>query len=229
MESKSKLWHFENFNILDVLSSEEKQAMSKMASMLSASKNQIIYFPEDASGSIYFLKQGKVKISKYSESGKEIILAILGPGELFGELGITDQTQQRKEFAEVTEDALICSLSIEELQHMLKANSNFNLQITKLIGLRLRKVQTRLESLCFKSAEDRIKNFILELSNDYGRDILGSGEKEIRLNLTHQDISKLTATSRQTVTSVMSELEKNGSIIYDRHRILIKEKKNLLV
>lgn len=227
MKPQSKLWYFENFKILDVLSKEEKEDISHHSMMKQPDKKQLIHFSSSAAeNKIYFVKAGKVKISKYSEDGQEIILAILGPGEIFGELAITGQSSG-DEVAEIVEDAIICELSTDDIQKMLENNPKFNLQITKLIGLKFKKIQNRLESLYFRSAPDRIREFIKELAAEHG-DKTGKGnEVAVKLNLTHEDIAKLTATTRQTVTSVFNELEQQGIIEYSRKQILIKDQRKL--
>ncbi|WP_373514481.1 Crp/Fnr family transcriptional regulator [Persicitalea sp.] len=218
-QARTKVWYFENFNILKALSPNEKQALAGASAMRKIPKNSIIYFPDDEDRKLYFVKEGKVKISFYSSEGKEMILSLLSPGELFGELAILGEST-RGEIAEVVEDTLICSISIDQLENILVKNAVFNRQITKLIGLRLRKVQSRLTSLVFKSAPERIRAFIKELADEHGQMLL-TGQKEVKLHLTHEEIAKLTATARQSVTSVFSELEKAGIIAYDRHRILV--------
>jgi CRP-like cAMP-binding protein len=198
-----------------------------MAVMRHTPKKQVLYFPTDSSDSIYMLKAGKVKISRITPEGQEIILTILGPGEVFGELGITGQ-QEREEIAEVTDDAIICVVNIRDLQNMMKDNPKFNTEILKFIGFRLKRVQSRLESLIFKNAEQRIRSLIKELGEDHGRVIAGDeNQREVRLGLTHEEIAKLTATSRQTVTTQLNELEKNGLIKYDRKRIYIQNLRKL--
>jgi len=221
MEPHSKLWYLENFNMLDSLTKEEKEQLSQQVSMKQTPKKSVVYFSGDPSKTIFFLKTGKVKISKYSEDGREIILTILGPGEIFGELALTGE-EERGEIAEITEDAIICGLKISDLEKMLAQNSKFNLRITKFVGLRLKKIQSRLESLIFSSAEKRIKSFIHELANEYGRKIGNGEEVTITLNLTHDEIAKLTATNRQKVTTVLGDLEKSGIIQYDRKQIFIR-------
>lgn len=222
MQAKSKLWYFENFSMLETLSMKEMQMLDQKAVMRNAPKNEVIYFPEDASNSVYMLKAGKVKISKMSADGKEVILAILGPGEVFGEMSITGQ-ERREEIAEATDDTIICVVKIPDLQMMMEKNSKFNMQITKLIGFRLKKIQNRFESLIFKTSDERVKSFIRELADEHGIKVQGNtNEREIRLKLTHEDIAKLTATSRQTVTTVLNDLEKAGVITYDRSRIFVK-------
>lgn len=227
MNTHSKLWYLENFGMLKALSNKEKEMLDSLAVMRHTPKKQVLYFPTDTSNSIYMLKAGKVKISRITPDGREIILTILGSGEVFGELGITGQ-QEREEIAEVTDDAIICVVEIKDLQRMMKDNPKFNTEILKFIGFRLKRVQTRLESLIFKNAEQRIRSLIKELAEDHGRPIAGDENyREVKLGLTHEDIAKLTATSRQTVTTQMNELEKSGLIKYDRKRITIKDLKKL--
>jgi CRP-like cAMP-binding protein len=221
--TQTKLWHLENFSMLSALSKEEIKALDKMAAMQSVCKHQVIYFPEDASNTLYLLKKGKVKITRQAESGKEMILAILGPGEIFGELSFTGQAQ-REEVAEATEDAIICSVSIGDFQRMMEMNPQFNLKITKFIGFRLKKIQSRLQNLIFKTAEERVRVFIKELSEEHGRVIANDPEgRLVKLNLTHDEIAKLSATSRQTVSTVLNDLERQGLISYDRNRIYVKK------
>jgi len=224
---KTKIWFLENFSMLQVLSPEEMKMMDSMAAMRDVSKNQVLYFSEDSANSIYLLKKGKVKISKISPEGREVILALLGPGEVFGELSITGQ-EKREEIAEVTEDAIICKVDLPDFESMMEKNPKFNMQVTKLIGFRLKKIQNRLENLIFKTSEQRVKSFIKETVLELGRNILGEdNQKVVELRLTQEDISKLTATSRQTVTTVFSDLEKRGVIKYDRRRIFVKDMKAL--
>ncbi|MEX2336722.1 MAG: Crp/Fnr family transcriptional regulator [Fulvivirga sp.] len=223
MYPQTKLWYLENFSMLKALSKEEKGKLDRMAVMQHVAKKQVLYFPPDSSNSIYMLKAGKVKISRTTPGGKEIILAILGAGEVFGELGIIGQ-QEREEIAEVTDNAIICKVDIEDLQVLMKDNPKFNTEVLKFIGFRLKRVQGRLEALIFKNAEQRIRSLIKELAVEHGRSIAGDeNQREVKLGLTHEDIAKLTATSRQTVTTQFNVLEKSGIIKYDRKRIYIRD------
>jgi len=222
MDIEKKLWYFNGFNMLKVLSDEEKMQISKMVTDKEATKKDIVHFSDDSADKIYFLKKGKVKLSKYSEGGKEMILSILGPGEIFGETGVMG-AESYGTVAEVMEDAIVCSLSIDQLNNMLKNNPAFNFSVTKLIGLRYLKVQSRLESLVFKTAPERIRGFIKEMTDEHGKTLANGVEKVVKLKLKHEDIAKLTATTRQSVTTELNNLEKEGVILYDRKRILVKK------
>ena len=221
-QEKTKLWYFENFNLMKTLPIKELMKLNSSSKMTKAPKKQIIYFPEENSNSVYLIKKGKVKISRLSDDGREIIIAILGQGEIFGESAITDTGAKREEFAEATEDTILCNMFSEVIHDLMEKDSSFGLRITKIIGFRFKRIQSRFESLIFKPSDERVKCFIRDLAKDEGQKS-DNGEIELRLNLTHEDIGKLTATSRQTVTTVLNNLEKKNIISYDRSRILVKD------
>jgi CRP-like cAMP-binding protein len=220
-QEKTKLWYFENFNLSKALPIKELIRLNAGSNMREVPKKQIIYFPEESSNSVYLIKNGKVKISKLSEDGHEIIIAILGPGEIFGESSITEPGSKRDEFAEATEDTLLCLMFSEIIQSLMTNDPNFGLKITKIIGFRFKRIQSRFTSLIFKSSDERVKSFIKDLANEEGQKT-ADGMIEIKLKLTHEDIGKLTSTSRQMVTTVLNDLEKKNFISYDRKKILIK-------
>lgn len=221
MDSHSKIWYLENFSMLSVLKKEELRKMEEMTKMEEVSRNQVIYYPDNQSSTIYLLKKGKVKISRFSDDGQEYILTLLGPGEVFGELAFIGE-EKRGEMATVTEDALVCRVDILQFQDLMTNNSALSFEITKLIGFKVKKIQTKFEHLIFKTAEDRIIWFVKSMGYQFGRPIKGfANQFQIDIKFTHEEIAKLTASSRQTVTSTLSMLEKQGIIKYDRRRIYI--------
>ncbi|MBD3630625.1 Crp/Fnr family transcriptional regulator [Cyclobacterium sp.] len=220
---KSKIWFLENFSMFKMLSPEEMQEMDAYTVMREVPEKQVIYLSDDEAKHVYILKRGRVKISRLSQDGREVILGILGPGEVFGELSLIDQSK-RDEMAIVTENALVCKISTPHFEKLMEQNRILNFQVTKFIGLRLKKIQNRLGNIMFKTSEQRIRSFIKEMAYDFGRDISGEkNQREIKIRLTHQEVGKLTAASRQTVTTVFNELDKNGIISYSRNRILVKD------
>lgn len=232
MEAHSKIWHFENFNIIKTFSESEKQEVISLSHMKHYKKKDIIYLQGDSSDQIYFLKTGKIKISKYSQEGKEMILSILGPGQIFGELSLSFQSE-RDEVAEAVNDCFLCTIKADLLNKIIEGNPNFPLQVVKLMGERVKKIEKRLESLYFKTVHERIKELILQLSLENGKEKnqdKNSENKEIEVDLilTHDEIAKLTATNRQTVTSVLKDLEKKNIISYSRKLIIIKNLQALI-
>lgn len=216
---KSKLWFFQNFNFLETMTKEEMMDLSECSIMKEIKKDEPVYLPHDFSSRIFFLKEGKVKIVSFSEDGRELVHGILKPGEIFGELALAGE-HRRENFAMVTEDALVCLVSVAEFERILKNNPALNLELTKLIGFRLKRIRTRLERMWFKTAAERIKSLLNELAEDHGNKTFDG--IEIPLRLKHHEIASLAATTRQTATTILNNLVRQGEIEYDRRRILIK-------
>lgn len=225
MAAESKLWYLQNISLFQNLPQKEMMFVENKSTMKHPEKNQYIYFPEDPSKMLYFLKSGRVKIGSISSDGKEIIKAILHPGEVFGELSVAGE-DKRTDFAQALDgDVIICAMGVMDMMEMMEMNPSLSLRITKLIGFRLKKIERRLEGLVFKDTKERILDFLREIAEEKGQKI--GDQIFIKLKLTHQDIGNLTGTARQTVTSILNELKEEGKINFDRTTIIINNIANL--
>lgn len=213
MAEKTKIWYLQNFNLLKGMDEASMEMMDQKSKMTKSSKREIIYFPEERSDNIYMLKEGKVKISRVSEDGKKMTLHLIGPGEIFGESAILGQ-DKRENIAEVVEDAIICSINRTMFQEMLANNPKLNLSINKFIGLRIRRIQAHVEDLVFKDAKERVVAFLERYTKTFGKKMIDGWM--VRPFLTHQEIADLTATSRQTVNTILNDLVNNQEIKYTR-------------
>ena len=221
MAEKTKIWYLQNFNLIQGMDESSMEMMDQKSKMKKSSKREIIYFPEERSDNIYLLKEGKVKISRVSEDGKKMTLQLIGPGEIFGESAILGQ-DKRENIAEVVEDAVICSINRTMFQEMLTNNPKLNLSINKFIGLRIRKIQAHVEDLVFKDAQERVVAFLKRYAKTFGKKMIDGWM--VRPFLTHQEIADLTATSRQTVNSILNDLVSNQDIKYTRRYFQVLRK-----
>lgn len=222
MNNVTKLWWLEKIHLFEGLSEEEMLKIGDRSTMKTKGKGAHIYFPNEPSKIIFFLKNGRVKIGSYSNDGKEVIKAIMHPGDMFGEMGLIGQ-ETRNDFAiAMDNDVRICTMNVEEVLELMRSNSELSLKITATIGNRLAKVERKFESLIFKDARSRIVDLMREMATERGK-VLAGGEVLLEHSLTHQDIASLTATSRQTVTTVLNELKEKGIINFDRKTTLIHE------
>ena len=217
----NNIWYFENVDLYEMLCPHKLQGHRDSHEYYNFKKGQFIYFQDQPADHIYMIADGRVKIGSYSSQGKEVTKTILSKGEIFGELALTGE-QQRSDFAQsMTDGTKVCSLGIDMMQELMLENKSLSLKIFKLIGLRIRKLERRLESLVFKDARTRIVEFIKEMAEEQGQKV--GFETMIKNKLTHQDIANLTGTSRQTVTTVLNELRDDNLINFDRRRILIRD------
>ncbi|MDX1628103.1 MAG: Crp/Fnr family transcriptional regulator, partial [Fulvivirga sp.] len=206
---KSKFWYLEQFNMMKKLSKDDMMYLKEAMTMKQISADTMLYFPERAEKFIYFLKEGTVKIAHYTEDGQEDIKAIVGPGNIFGELGLVGG-ESPNDYAVAMEDCLICFIDVATMRDMMEKNEALRTEIHKIMGLRIKRLERRLESIIFKDSKTRILEFLEDFKHDYGKI---KGEDIVAKNfLTHADMAKLTATSRQTVTTVLNELRADGWI-----------------
>ncbi len=220
MNTRTKLWYLENINLFEGMPKEKMDMLAGKLKMQNFGKNEIIYFASEPSLSIFLLKAGKVKLSRISEEGKEIITAILNPGEIFGELALSGASA-REDNATAIDDAVICTISKNSLEEILLENPKLNLKITKLIGLKLQRVERDLETLVFKDSNQRIIGFLSKYAEQFGKKI--GTEIFVKSSFTHQDIANLTATSRQTVSTLFNHLKSKGIIDFSRNKIIIRD------
>ena len=224
MAENTKIWYLENFNMFKGLDAPSMERLNKISSMQTINKNQPIYFANEPSNSIFFLKKGRVKLTRTSPDGKELIIALVSPGEVFGELGVIDNGE-RTDYAYTTDESLICAISTNDFQEFISKNPELNLKITKLIGFKLRKYSKKIEDLIFKDAPQRVISFILNFAIEHGKKI--GDELFIKPFMTHQEIAELTACSRQTVNAVLTDLRVKGIINFDRRKLIIIQEEKL--
>src|SRR5882672_626477 len=221
MSNASALWYFESVNLYDVLCPHKVKSMAERHTFNYFKKDQFIYFPNEPAQYIYMIAEGRVRIGNYLDDGKEIVTAILGMGVIFGELALAGE-EKRRDFAQAMDDkTTVCPLSIDELKALMWENKELSFKMLKLVGLRLMKLERKLELLVFKDARTRIVEFLKDTASWKGKKV--GFETLIPTQLTHKDIAALTGTSRQTVTTILNELKDQNLINFDRRRILIRD------
>lgn len=221
------IWYFEEKNFSNFFCIRKVQEMEHklIQKEKEFDKGSYIYFIDDPSDYVYLVKQGRVKISSYADDGKEIVKTILNAGEIFGELAITGE-DKRKDFAQALDArTIICPLTIRDMRNLMEDNQELSFKIFKLIGLRMRKLERRLELLISKDARTRVVEFLKDMAHERGEKV--GLEVMIKSHLKHQDIASLTGTSRQTVTTIMNDLKEKNLISFDRRRILIRDLEQL--
>jgi CRP/FNR family cyclic AMP-dependent transcriptional regulator len=187
-----------HFNLFEGMDEKSMAEVDRIASMSEIKPHQPIYFPDQPSHSIFLLKKGHVKISRLNPDGKEVILEVIGPGEIFGELAIVDEDPQRSEIAQALDDVLICSVKLQDFERLMKMNPEPNFRVMKRIGLRMRKFEERVTDLVFKDMRKRLAIFLVGYAEEFGK--MRHGIVTIKMHLSHQEIGFLTGSARQTVT-----------------------------
>ena len=180
--------------------------------------NQVILLENDWGSSVYFILEGWVKIRTYNLDGKEVTLNILGKGELFGEMAPLDEVPRSTDVITLA-PTIIGNMPAQDFVTLLKSEPLAGIRLSKLMARRLRQVNRRLR-LRESDSQSRVADIILFLADGQGK--MGEDGVEIP-NLPHRELSSLSGLARETVTRVLSKLEKKGLINRDKDTLTIPD------
>lgn len=220
----TKLWYIERFNLFNGLQRHDMEELARMSLMETKTKGTYIYLPSDPANSVFLLKEGHAKISRLTDEGKEVMLTILSPGEVFGEVVLVND-QPRDHIAEAIDNVLLCEFRKRDFENFIRSRPDLVFRITKLIGLRLQKMESRVVDLICKDVATRVSELLLNLADQHGKATGSHGE--FRIKLTHQDIASLAGVSRQTATEILDRLKSLGLVELGHRSIIIKNKAGL--
>lgn len=213
-------WHIRNCSLFEKLTPEQLALLEGRARIRTVSKGAAIYLPSDHSDSAILLGAGRVRIGALTPDGKQATLAFIEPGEIFGELALL-QPGQREETAEAMAPSTIVLLPGEDLRRMMESSPSLALGVTKLIGLRRKRIEQRIRSLLFRSNRDRVRLLLLDLVEQYGRKTEAGAL--IDLPLSHQELAAIIGATRETVTLVLGELQLEEILSVRRQKVIVRD------
>lgn len=220
MAAHTKLWYLERFRMLDVVPAQQRQVVEKMTRMLEVKRGQRIYIHGDPSDQVFLLKAGVVKIARLGPRQQETILAFLYPGDVFGELAFVDQSP-RDHVAEAHEDTVLCALSRDLVIRIAQEAPALGYHITKVMGQRVKRLETRLSELLGKGAAARVAHTLVELAETYG--VPDAAGVLVPLRLSQSDIGNLVGLTRETVNIVLQDFRQRGLVLAERRAIRIAD------
>ncbi len=178
--------------------------------------NQVILLENDWGNSVYFIMEGWVKIRTHNLDGKEVTLNILAKGELFGEMAALDEVPRSTDVITLT-PTLIGSMPAQDFVQLVHTEPLAGVRLSQLMARRLRQLNRRLR-LRESDSTSRVADTLLFLAE--GQGIQSSTGMEIP-NLPHRELSSLSGLARETVTRVLTKLEKKGLILRNQHTLCI--------
>jgi len=204
-----KYWYIKRSDIFSSMSHEEMERLARLSTMCEFSKGSTVYLPDEPSVHVYLLKEGAIKISRLGVDGDEIILDIIAPGEIFGEMSLLGE-DSRSTIAQAVDNSLICSIKKDDFFGFFAAHKDLAFKVLKLVGLKRIEIETRLEELAYCSVSERIASLLTRMVKRHG--VKEDGGIKIRPRLTHRDIAFLVGASRETVTDILNQMKAQGVI-----------------
>lgn len=221
---RTKLWYLKKFNFFETMSEGDMEKVSQMVTDSYVKKKQPIFLPGDPSENLYLLKEGRVKITRIDESGKEFTLTLLEPGEIFGELGLFDDAP-RETTAVAMEDSVICMMKRQDFENYAANKPELTFKLSKIMGLRLRQIENRIQEMLFRDVPSRLARLILRLIDRHPRET----KRGIRLDikLSQQELANLIGATREMTSSVLNSFKKEGWIAIESKFIYLLNRKAL--
>jgi CRP-like cAMP-binding protein len=199
------------------LSEWETRKFSSLCTVKRFPQGTTIFAEGAPSGSIYVLESGLVKLISLSEKGQETTLHILKPGDVFGELLLS---QEKRAFtAIVVEDALVTMIPREDFLKLLSRAPDVALNFIRVLSKRLAKVEKGLAESSHTWSYHRLAKVLLHLSEQYGEEV--STGTLIKLRLTHEDLANLIGTTRETVTTQLNRFSQMGLLNRRARQIIV--------
>lgn len=219
MQREIKYWYLRNYDLFSELSKDQVNDLCAMSRFVRMKKGQTIYFANEDSKRLYFLINGKIKISEIDGMGNEMIKDIVLTGDMFGEIP-NNSFKLTHEYAEIlSSEVILCTFTMDEFEKLMHKHPLLALSFSKKMGEKLRRLEHRYSNLVFKDVKARLKDFLFDWAEKEGKE--AEDGLIIRNYLTHHEIASLISSSRQTVTTLINELKEEGVIRYSRSQITI--------
>lgn len=185
------------------LKDEEIEAIYKLSVTKKCSKDTIILLEDEEGDTLFVILSGKVKVTTFSESGKEIIFSILNEGDFFGDMSLLDGKPRSATVISIEESELRL-IRRSDFNKLIESHPGIALKLLEELTSRLRKADERIESLALLDVTGRVAGILLQLADERGEKTEGS--ILIKSRPTHQELANMVGTTRETVTRILKQL-----------------------
>src|SRR5918999_3725370 len=207
-------------DVFESLSAEEIARLDERLPDAHLEMGDVFYSPDDPSEKVFILRQGKVRIYKLADDGREFTLAVVDAGTMFGEMTLTAQRLQGA-YAQAMEPSEVSLMLREDLERLILEKPQVGLQIAHLLSERLRRYEIRLEDITLKDVPARLARMILLLAEAEGV-VTAEGFVRIPTHYTHQRLGTMIGTNREAVSRAFGVLQAETIVELRRRMIYIK-------
>lgn len=219
-----QLEYLKHLPIFEELAPADLAAINSVTTERRYKKNMIIFMEGEPGEGFHYVKRGKVKIVKMSQDGREHILAILGPGEVFAEVLLFNRGPYPATSVAL-EDSVIGVIKNMDLENVVAANARIALHIIRVLNQKLLHAQMKIKTLALSDTLARTAQILSRLSLQYGQRVPEG--IQINVDMTRQELANLVGTTRETVSRVLSSMKKDKVIDFADQQIIIKDEKRL--
>jgi CRP/FNR family cyclic AMP-dependent transcriptional regulator len=206
------------------LDDEAAQALSASMTETRIRRGEVLFREGDEGDRLYVVTDGKVKLGRTSADGRENLLAILGPGQMFGELSLFDPGPRSATVTAVT-DVTCASLGHEELGKWLTGRPEVARGLLTQLAGRLRKANDVVADLVFSDVPGRVAKALLDLSSRFGR--VADDGVHVHHDLTQEELAQLVGASRETVNKALADFASRGWLRLEARSVVLMDVERL--
>ena len=202
------------------LDDEAAATLMQSMSQTHMERGDILFHEGDQGDRLYVIREGKIKLGRRSPDGRENLVAILGPGEMFGELSLFDPGPRTMTATAVAETQLL-GLGNEDLAGLLAGRPAVSKVLLAALAQRLRRTNENLADLVFTDVPGRVAKALLDLSARFGRPV----EEGVLVahDLTQEELAQLVGASRETVNKALADFASRGWIRLEPRSVVIMD------
>jgi CRP/FNR family transcriptional regulator, cyclic AMP receptor protein len=202
--------------LLGGLDRAELMRFAELTRERSYPRGSVILFENDPGDALFVVREGRVKVVLIGDDGREVILALLGVGDHFGELSLLDG-QPRSAHVIAMDDSNLLILRREDFRRRVTEAPTVAWALLVELSRRLRRADEKIGSLVLLDVHGRIARLLLDAAAEGGGDV-------IQKRLTHQTIAQMIGASRETVSRAMRDFQEAGMIAVHRRQISIGDR-----
>jgi CRP-like cAMP-binding protein len=199
---------------------DDLRAISKVAVKQNFRKDNMVLIEEEVGSTMFIILEGRVKISRISDEGREVILSIMSEGDFFGEMSILDG-QARSANVITLEDSSILIIHREDFLQMMHDFPQIAINLLKELAHRLRRSDSQIKSLSLQNATGKVASTLLRIADDSGK--IHLGQVEIPKLPPQQDLANMAGTSRETISRVLKSLSEKGYLRKEGNKLIIHD------
>ena len=206
--------------LFSALDDDAAAALRASMTEVTLPRGETLFREGDSGDCLYVITDGKIKLGRAAADGRENILAILGPGEMFGELSLFDP-KPRTATAVAVVDSTLMSLGHEALDQLLTGRPAVAESMLAALAQRLRRTNESLADLVFSDVPGRVAKALLDLSTRFG--VQADDGLHVTHDLTQEELAQLVGASRETVNKALADFASRGWIRLEARAVVIND------
>ncbi len=206
------------------LDDEAAAALRTSMTEVTLNRGESVFHEGDPGDRLYVVVEGKIKLGRTSNDGRENLLAVLGPGEMFGELSLFDPGPRTATATALTESKLL-GLGHEDLRPWLTGRPEVAEALLRAIARRLRRTNETMADLVFSDVPGRVAKALLDLSKRFG--VPSDEGIHVAHDLTQEELAQLVGASRETVNKALADFASRGWIRLEARAVVLLDTERL--